>query len=144
MSLLGRGRMLYFLVCGWSLDLDLDMITSIWYTHVQNFCCLHWIWRFKEYQYSLCPNSGLGGHWKFLTVVWNYDLDMDKVTGLLYNHFLTYKCLWLYCFWRDKEYSCHLSTGLGYWRFLNCVKKLDIDFDIFTDFDIHIFKNFDV
>ena len=29
---------------------------------------------------------GFGGHWRFLTGVWNPDIDLDMVTGLWYTH----------------------------------------------------------
>ena len=31
-----------------------------------------------------------GGHWRFLTGVWHLDLDLDMVTGLWYNHDLSF------------------------------------------------------
>ena len=57
------------------LDLDLDMVTGLWYTHIPNFegakntnVLLFLIWSF-------------GGRWIFLTWVWHIDLDLDMVTG---------------------------------------------------------------
>ena len=33
---------------------------------------------------------GFGGRWRFLTGVWHLYLDLDMVTGLLYNHDLNF------------------------------------------------------
>merc|ERR1712081_154200 len=36
---------------------------------------------------------GFGGHWRLLTGVWHLDLDLDLVTGLLYNHDINFGSL---------------------------------------------------
>ena len=36
---------------------------------------------------------GFGGCWRFLTGVWHLDLDLDMVTGLLYNYDLHFGSL---------------------------------------------------
>ena len=33
---------------------------------------------------------GFGGHWRFLTGVWQLDLDFDMAIGFLYNHDLNF------------------------------------------------------
>ena len=54
-----------FLTGVWHLDLDLDMVTGLWYTHDSNFGSLSWIWRHKEYACPWSPNLRL---WKTLEV----------------------------------------------------------------------------
>ena len=49
----------------WHLDLDLYMVTGLWYTHVLNFGSLSWFWRCKEYP---CPVSPYWGLWMMLEV----------------------------------------------------------------------------
>ena len=58
----GRWR---FLPGGWHLDLDLDMVTGLWYTHDPNFGSLSWFWRWKEHPCPLSPHLGL---WRMLEV----------------------------------------------------------------------------
>ena len=40
----GFGRCWRFLIGGWHLNLYLDMVTYLWYTHVPNFGFLSWVW----------------------------------------------------------------------------------------------------
>ena len=48
-----------FLTGVWHPDIDLDMVTGLWYTLDPNFGSLSWSWRCKE---NICP---LGPHWRF-------------------------------------------------------------------------------
>ena len=54
-----------FLTGVWHLDLDLDMVTGLWYTHIPNFGPLNWFWRCKEHP---CPLSHDLGLWLGLEV----------------------------------------------------------------------------
>ena len=59
---------------------------------------------------------GFWGCWRFLTVVWHLDLDLDMVTGLWFTHDPNYGSLsW---FRRCKEHPSPLSPNLGLWRTL--------------------------
>ena len=58
----GRWR---FLTWVWHPDIDLDMVTGLWYTHIPNFGSLSWFWRCKEHPCPLSPHSGL---WRMLEV----------------------------------------------------------------------------
>ena len=51
----------------WHLDLDSDMVTGLWYTHVSNFGSLSWLLRSKEHLYTLSPDLGL---WRMLEVLY--------------------------------------------------------------------------
>ena len=62
---LGLWRTLEFLTEVWHPDIDLDMVTGLWYTHVQNFSSLSWFWRCKEHPCPLSPHLGL---WRMLEV----------------------------------------------------------------------------
>ena len=42
-----------FLTEVWHLDLDLDMVTGLWYTNVTNIGSIFWFWGFKEHPCSL-------------------------------------------------------------------------------------------
>ena len=48
----GFGGCWRFLTRVWHFDLDLDMITGLWYTHDPNSGSLSWFWRCKEHP---CP-----------------------------------------------------------------------------------------
>ena len=61
----GIGGCWKFFTGVWHLDLDLDMVTGPWYTHVPNFCCLSWFWRCREHPHPLLPHLGL---WRLLEV----------------------------------------------------------------------------
>ena len=52
-----------------------------------------------------------GGCWRFLTFVWNIDLDLDMVPGLWYN--LVPNFVSLSWFWRCKEHLCLFKSWLG-------------------------------
>ena len=39
------------------------------------------------------PIWGFGGHWRFLTGVWNDDLDLDMVSRFLYTRVLSFGAL---------------------------------------------------
>ena len=54
---------------------------------------------------------GFGGHWRFLTGVWQLNIDLDMVTGLLYTYDTNFGYLsWI---WRCKEHQCPLSPDFG-------------------------------
>ena len=59
---------------------------------------------------------GFGGCVRFLTRVWNLNLDIDMVTGLWYTNDPNFGSISL--FWRCKEHPCPLSPHLGLWRML--------------------------
>ena len=44
---------------GWNLNLDLYIVTGLWYTHVPKFCSLSLFWRCKEHPCPLSPDLGL-------------------------------------------------------------------------------------
>ena len=52
-----------FLTGVYHLDLDLDMVIGLWYTHDPNFGSLSWFWRCKEHPWPLSPGLGL---WRML------------------------------------------------------------------------------
>ena len=54
-----------FLTVVWHRDLDLDMVTGLWYTHLPNLGSLSWFWRWKEHSCPLSPHFGL---WRTLEV----------------------------------------------------------------------------
>ena len=49
----------------WHLDLDVDVVTRLWYSHDLNFGSLSWFWRCKEHPCPLSPHLGL---WRTLEV----------------------------------------------------------------------------
>ena len=55
----GFGGCWRFLIGVWHLDLDLDMVNGLWYTHDSNFDSLSWFWRCKEHPCPLSPHLGL-------------------------------------------------------------------------------------
>ena len=100
----------------WHLDLDLDMITGLWYTQAPNFGSLPWFWRCKEHQCTLSPHLGLWRTLEVLTGVWHLDFDLDMITSLWYTHDKNFCSLsW---FWRCKEHPCPLCSYFGLWRTL--------------------------
>ena len=54
-----------FLTGVWHLDLDLDMVTDLWYTHILIFGSLYWFWRYKKHS---SPSSSDLGLWRTLKV----------------------------------------------------------------------------
>ena len=54
-----------FLTGVWHLYCDLDIITSLWYTHIQILDSLSFLWRCKEHSCPLSPDLGL---WRMLEV----------------------------------------------------------------------------
>ena len=62
---LGLWRTLEVLSGVWHLDLDLDMVTGVWYTHDLAFGSLSWFWRSKKQPCPLSPHLGL---WRMLKV----------------------------------------------------------------------------
>ena len=132
-----------FLTGVWDLYHDLDMVTSLWFTHVLNFGSLSWLWKCKEH---LCPFShdwGFGGWWRFLIGVWHVENDLDMVIGLWYTYDQNFGSLsW---FWTCKEHPCPLSPGFRLWRmlmFLTGVWDIDLDLNMVSGLwyiDTHIF-----
>ena len=59
------GGYLRFLTGVWHLDLDLDMVTGLWYTNNPNVGSLSWFCRGKKHQCPLSPNLGI---WRSLEV----------------------------------------------------------------------------
>ena len=57
--ILGFGWWWRFLTGVLDLDVDFDMVISLWYTHVQNCGSLSWFWRCKEHLCPLSPHFGL-------------------------------------------------------------------------------------
>ena len=112
----GFGGCWRFLTGVWHLDVDFDMVTGLWYTHIPNFGSLFWIWRCKEHPCLLSPHLGL---WRTLEVPdwglaswywfgyghWSLVLHMPNFGSLSW-------------FWRCKEHPCPLSPHLGLWRTL--------------------------
>ena len=112
----GFGGYWRFLTGVLHLDIDLDMITGLWYTHIPIFGSLSLFWRCKEHP---CPFSPDFGFWRLLEVPdWGLhpNIDLDIITGLWFTHNLNFGSLsW---FWRCKEHPCPLSPHLGLWRTL--------------------------
>ena len=105
-----------FLTWVWHLDLDLFMVTGLWYTHVPNFGSLSLFWRCKEHPCTLSPHFGIlvgaGGSWLGFGIL----IFFEMVTGLWNTHDPNFGSLsW---FWRCKEHPCPLSPDLGLWRML--------------------------
>ena len=75
----GRWR---FLAGVWHLDLDLDMITGIWYNQGLKIGSLSGFGRCKEHPCPLSPHLGLERKLMFWTGVWDLYLDFNKITGL--------------------------------------------------------------
>ena len=68
----------------WHLDLDLDIVTGLWYTHDPNFGSLSWFWRCKEHPCPWSPHLGLWRtlevpDWGFgiLILIWIWSLVFD-------------------------------------------------------------------
>ena len=52
-------------------DIDSNIVTGLWYTHIPNFGSLSWFWRCKEHPCSLSPDSGLEvPDWNFVSWYW--------------------------------------------------------------------------
>ena len=43
----------------WNLDIDLDIVSGLWYTHITNFGSLYRFQRCNEHPYPLSPHLGL-------------------------------------------------------------------------------------
>ena len=70
----------------WHLDIDLNMVTGLSYTHVPNFASLSWFWRCKEHLCPLSPDLWL---WRTLEVPhrglasWSwFGYGLGSLTGL--------------------------------------------------------------
>ena len=64
----------------WDVDLDLDMVTCLWYTNIPNFGSPSWFWRCKEHT---CPSSPDWGLWRMLEVP---DWGMTSWSWFGYGH----------------------------------------------------------
>ena len=62
---LGLWRTLEILNGVWHFEIDLDMVTGLWYTSDPNFGSLSWFWRCKEHPCPLSPHLEL---WRMLEV----------------------------------------------------------------------------
>ena len=81
-----------FLTGAWNLDLDLDMVTSHWYTHDPNLGSVSYFWRCKEHPCSLSHHLGL---WRMLEVP---DWGLVSWSWFEYGHWiLMHQCshFWL-------------------------------------------------
>ena len=113
---LGLWRMLKVPDWGLASDLDLDMITGLWYTNDPNFGSLSWFWRCKEHPCPLSPHLGL---WRMLEFP-EWGLASWSWFGYDYSS-LIHPCS---KFWfsnlilRCKENPCPLSPHLRFWRTL--------------------------
>ena len=76
----GFGECWRFLTKVLHLDLNLDMVTDIWYTNSHNFGSLSWFWRCKEHPCPLSPDLGL---WRTLEVP---DWGLASWSWFLYGH----------------------------------------------------------
>ena len=82
-----------FLTGVWDLDLGVDMVTCLWYTHDLNFSSLSRFWRCKEHPCPLSPHLGL---WRMLEVP---DRGLEASSWFGYGHWsLIHPCakFWLY------------------------------------------------
>ena len=61
----GFGGFWGFLTRVWHLNLDLDIVTCLWYIHDPNFGSLTWFWGCKEHPCPWSPDLGL---WRMLEV----------------------------------------------------------------------------
>ena len=61
----GFGGWWRFLTELWHIDVNLDLVTGLWYTHDPNFGSLSWFWRCKEHPCPLSPDLRL---WRTLNV----------------------------------------------------------------------------
>ena len=105
-----------FLTGVWHPDIDLDMVTGLWYTYIPNFGPLSWFWRCKEHLCALSPDSGL---WLGMKVP---DWGLASWYWFGYGHWsLIYQCskFWIFIFiWRRKEHPWPFSPDLGLWMML--------------------------
>ena len=76
----GFGGYWIFLTEVWPLDIDLYMVTGLWYTHDSNFGSILWFWRCKEHPCPLSPHFGL---WRSLEVP---DLGLASWYWFEYSH----------------------------------------------------------
>ena len=69
-----------FLTWKRNLDFDSDMVTSLWYTYVKIWA----VWNCFEDAKNIHVFEvyrGCGWRWRFLTLVWNIDLDLYVFNG---------------------------------------------------------------
>ena len=91
MKIWGFGGCWQSLTRVWHLNVNLNMGTSLWNTHVPNFGCLSCLWRCKENPCPLSPDMEL---WRTLEVP-DWGSESDSWIG--YGHWsLTHPCFY---FW---------------------------------------------
>ena len=105
-----------FLSGVWYLNLVMDMVTGLWYTHVPIFGSLSWFWSCKGHPCPVSPDLGL---WRTLEVC---DWGLASWSWFWYGHrSLIQACLnfgSLLQFWRCKEHPCPSSPDMGLCRML--------------------------
>ena len=82
----GFGGRWTFLTGVWHPDIDLDMVTGLWYTHIPSFGSLSWFGGAKNLHILLVLIWVFGGGWRFMIGGWHLDLDLDMVACLWYTH----------------------------------------------------------
>ena len=114
----------------WHIDLDLDLVTGLWYNHAPNLGSLSRFWRFKEHPYTLSPDFGLlrvlkVPHWSFSSWSrfgyghWFWDLEDARGSWLGFG-ILTLIWIW----------SMDFSTSMF------VISPLSLDFEVAKN--IHI------
>ena len=78
---------------GWHLDLDLNMVTGLWFTYFQNF----WFEGAKNIHVLEVLIWGFGGCLRFRTGVWDLDIDFDMVKVFDTHMF------WIFALYLDLE-----------------------------------------
>ena len=99
----GFGGHWRFMTGVWHPDIDLDMVTGLWYTRDLSFGSLSWFWRRKQHA---------AGSW-----LWFDILIFIWISSLVYD---------ILMFWilapnpdlRGQRTPCPLSPDLGLWRML--------------------------
>ena len=111
------------------LDLDLDMVTGLWYTHNPILGSLSWFWRCKEHPCPLSPHLGL---WRTLEVP---DRGLVSWCWFEYGYWsliYLYSKFWLSFFIlkvqrTSRSFQVLIWGFVGCWRFLTGVWHLDLD-----------------
>ena len=90
----------------WHLDLELGIVTGVWYTYVLPFISLSWYWRCKKHSCPLSPHFGQALHGANPQ---NHDPqndDMKKNSGNMSMFILCHTCqpitfelMFCWCFW---------------------------------------------
>ena len=99
----GFGRYWKFLTWVWHLDVDLDLVTGLWYTNVLNFGSLSWFWRCKKHS---CPLSPFFWFWRMLE-----DPDWGLASWSLFEYG--------HCSQTHPSSECPSGPDLGLWRMLD-------------------------